>query len=408
MDASFSPDWKRFPLLAVAGIAVAVLLLVAGAIFLLRPIPGSTANDEIGTGGYVAWRQAAARFIQNPGALAATPVPVGEIGWFDRRFRLPPEKIVVAALQRRLPSGVTLVALRPIAFRPMGDEVSVDYAVTLQSAETLYAVPVVPVPPDPKQGRAGALLPKLVYADDLPSGRTYDTGAKQEVFPKDRTVTFLWTVPRASKADGTWRIREAQELPFAPFPRYEQQWVAENPGARLLRSESALAAADQTAALARQNLHAQAAAIPKQVAAYRENALSGLPPRAVDRGGGSGTGTPTSTGIGVAGGAAGAAGIGALAGGGEGAAIGAGAGAVVGGVIGYLAGREHEKREVYRQNAARADMARQARARAAAYEDRLWAALSQNVTEAAAAHDAKLTTPPATPVERPALRPPGA
>ena len=372
--------------------ALALGLVIGLGWFLFFGQRASLENDEATSpsAAYAAWRQAYERFTAHPEEYINASAPAATVGWFDRVFRLPPEKAVLAALHRRLPPGVQLAGLRPVAWRGVGDEVSVDYVVTLRMGEAIDSVPVVQVAPQSSLGHAGMLLPKLVYADDLPSGRRYEPEAKQPVYAAGQAIVLTWTVSRASKADGTWRILEAAPIPIGASPRLEEQLIVENPLARVLRPEADIEMEAQKAGLALQNLQQNAAAIEQQVAQFRDSAMGDVPAHAVNLHGGAGSGTPTSAGIGFLCGAAGGAGIGGLAGGGNGAAIGAGAGAVVGGLIGLFAGAEHEKRERDRQEEARADAVRAAKARTATYEAGLWTQLDQQLTTAALAHDMEL------------------
>ena len=380
----------RFRIAMAAGCVflIAALLVAYGA---LRPSV-STGNDELAgpAASYSAWKEAHERFAANPASLLGKADARQSLGWVDRTFHLPPEKAVIPSLLRRLPPGMELAGLEPVGWRANGSDMAIDYRVTLRTDAAVDSVPVLWVLPNSKLGRTGLLLPKLVYADDLPSGKMYNETAKLPVYAAGQKIVLPWTVTRVSKADGTWRVLEAEPLLIGASPSFERQMISENPSARVLRPETTLAAAKGKAAAALQDIHDRAARIDSQVSEYRTTTMWTVQAPPPNYHGGAGSGTPTSTGIGVLGGAGGGAGIGALAGGGDGAAIGAGAGAVVGGLVGFFAGQEHERREQARQTTARNEAIQEANARVADYANSLWARLNDELTAAAAHHDGLL------------------
>jgi hypothetical protein len=359
------------------------------AVALAAAAPGTTEAD------FAIWREQLERLAQ-PGTSAAPLPAVGAgVGWWDRHFVLPPEPLIRAALERRLPPGMAVVSLVPVTHSASGGGVRVVYRVGLVSPGSLLLVPAGPfLPPKDLSAQARKWMAFAVHAPDLPAGTAYQLDRAVPVLQPGQAVEVDWTVRRAARVDGAWRVLESDPIVYQRNADFERR-LRQAPGAaRFLRTESELAAARAMSASALEEIKAAAADVAARAAAraaaFRRDAMAGVPTAAADSGGRGGSGTPTKTGVGALGGAALGGGIGAAAGDGEGAAIGAGAGALLGGIIGYNVGRADEKRAVQRQNAARQQALGSANSRAAAYQAQITRETEEALRERAAAHDARL------------------
>jgi hypothetical protein len=340
---------------------------------------------------FAIWREQLERLASAGTAAAPLPAVGAGVGWWDRHFVLPPEPLVRAALERRLPPGMTVVSLVPVTHSAVGGGVRVVYRVGLVSQMSLYLVSAGPLPP-PKDFSelARKWVRFAILAPDLPAGTAYQLDQAVAVLQPGQAVELDWTVRRAARVNGAWRIWESDPIVYQRNPDFERR-LRQAPGtARFLRTESELAAARAMSASALEEIKAAAADVAARAAEFRREALAGVPKAAVDTGGRGGSGTPTKTGVGALSGAALGGGIGAAAGDGEGAAIGAGVGALLGGIIGYNVGRADEKSAVQRQNAARQQALSSANSRAAAYQAQITRETEQALRERAAAHDARL------------------
>jgi hypothetical protein len=286
---------------------------------------------------------------------------------------------------------MTVVSLVPVTHSAVGGGVRVVYRVGLVSQMSLYLVSAGPLPP-PKDfsDLARKWVPFAIHAPDLPAGTAYQLDQAVAVLQPGQAVELDWTVRRAARVNGAWRVLESDPIVYQRNPDFERR-LRQAPGtARFLRTESELAAARAMSASALEEIKAAAADVAARAAEFRREAQAGVPKAAVDTRGRGGSGTPTKTGVGALSGAALGGGIGAAAGDGEGAAIGAGVGALLGGIIGYNVGRADEKSAVQRQNAARQQALSSANSRAAAYQAQITRETEQALRERAAAHDARL------------------
>lgn len=371
-------------------VPIVVLLVIVGLLFLSgagyfvyrsAKAPSSTADDEIKNDqkfntSYRQWHEGMIALLgqaQNPSAKLQDPktmsptnqVSPSKIGVWDRFANLPDTSAALAAMNRRLPSQLKCTHINPVSFQKKPDGVSVQYMVTLESKEALYLVPVVFGQTDEKNAQLANRYSKyLIYALDLPAGKMYSPEYKTLVLKANEQVTFPWTVNLASKADGTWKILDADAIAYQRDPQFEfrlYQESGKNP-APVLRPESELMVMITQRQQAFEGLATQFKQVNESVSSYRKQAQSQaqtqakayvqenvpIPSAPRKTHGGAGSGTPTTTGIGAAAGAGLGAGIGALAGGGEGAAIGAGAGFVAGLIGGLIKGSMDEE-NAYRQ-----------------------------------------------------------
>jgi hypothetical protein len=132
-----------------------------------------------------------------------------------------------------------LLGIEPRRLRIEEDGVSIDYAITLRTKEDILLAPVVPAPVS-KQFSADhqRIVPKIVYAYDLPPGKVFDYAAANNVLPAGTTFQGGWTLRRAARVSGRWVALEADLLPFTRIPALESIFVRESttPPAALLRS----------------------------------------------------------------------------------------------------------------------------------------------------------------------------
>ena len=298
----------------------------------------------------------------NSPSTPVLPMPLSldkaTLGPWQRWRYLPPEGLARSVLIRRIPQQIELVSFQPRRLRVEDEGVSVDYAITLRAKEDILIAPVVSAP-TAKHGSDDhrRLLPKIVYAYDLPPGKIFDFAAAKNVLPAGTTFEGGWTLRRATRTSGRWVALEADLLPFTRIPALESIFVRESttPPPALLRSRGELENSDAKRRAATQALDDRLESIRADVKQYRAQLMASAPNAAKSKGIGSGSGVPTGAGVGMVSGAATGAGIGAMAGGGDGAAIGAGAGALAGMLIGaIIANSEQEKRLEQERSARRA------------------------------------------------------
>ena len=364
-----SKIWRPF----VQWIAGALILFLAGSAllyFFLRGSSYSKNDDEIRSpqalqADYARWssslRQLSQLSTQNnapalPLLPPAIPLDQSTLGWWNRRQNLPPDALARSVLSRHLPQQVECVELTPRRLIPSDDGVSVDYVITLRSKEDILLAPVVPVAvPKDLSSNHKRLLPKIVYAYDLPPGKVFDLASAKTILPAGTTLQGGWTVRRADRSSGTWKVTSADFLPFTRVPALEAIFVREatTPPPALLRSRGELENGEAKRRAATQTLDDRLTAIREDVKQYRSQLMSSAPSAAKSKGIGAGSGVPTSAGIGMVGGAATGASIGAMAGGGDGAAIGAGAGALAGALIGAIIANSEQERRIEQEKAAR-------------------------------------------------------
>ena len=364
-----SKIWRPF----VQWIAGALLLLFAGSAllyFFLRSSSYSKNDDEIRSpqalqADYARWSSSLRQLSQltsqnNAPALPLLPpaIPLDQttLGWWNRRQNLPPDALARSVLSRHLPQQVECVELTPRRLITSDDGVSVDYAITLRAKEDILIVPVVPVAVSKElSSNHKRFLPKIVYAYDLPPGKVFDLASAKTILPAGTTLQGGWTVRRAERSSGTWKVTSADLLPLTRIPALEAIFVREattRPPA-LLRSRGELENGEAKRRAATQTLDDRLTAIREDVKQYRSQLMSSAPSAAKSKGIGAGSGVPTSAGIGMVGGAATGASIGAMAGGGDGAAIGAGAGALAGALIGAIIANSEQEKRIEQEKAAR-------------------------------------------------------
>ena len=296
----------------------------------------------------------------NQPALSILPPAVSldksTLGPWQRWRHLPPEGLARSALARRTPQQIELLGIEPRRLRIEEDGVSIDYAITLRTKEDILLAPVVPAPVS-KQLSADhqRIVPKIVYAYDLPPGKVFDYAAANNVLPAGTTFQGGWTLRRAARVSGRWVALQADLLPFTRIPALESIFVRESttPPPALLRSRGELENSDAKRRAATQSVEDRLESIRLDVKQYRAQLLSSAPSAAKSKGIGAGSGVPTSAGIGMVGGAATGASIGAMAGGGDGAAIGAGAGALAGALIGAIMANSEQEKRIEQEKAAR-------------------------------------------------------
>lgn len=352
-----------------------------------EPVPGSAEVD------FALWQQQLERLAQ-PGAAAAPlpPVAASAQGWWDRNWVLLPQELIRVALERRLPPGMKVTALQIVGFETLGGcGVRAVYRVGLVSPGKLVLVPSGPfVPPQDLSAQAQKWMMYAIHAPYLPAGTAYQLDRAVVLLHPGQAVEMDWTVRRAARVDGKWRVLESDPIVYQRNAEFERRLRLAPGGAKHLRTEAELAAARAMSAAAVEEIKATAADVASRAAVFRRDALAKVPPAARDTGGRGGSGTPTKTGLGVLGGAALGGGIGAAAGELEGAAIGAGVGALLGGIIGYNAGRADEKRAVQQKNAAHQQAVRAANSRAAAYQAQITREAEQVLKVRAESHNARL------------------
>jgi len=286
------------------------------------------------------------------------PLSIDEatVGPWQRWRHLPPEGLARSVLARRIPSQIELVTVEPRRLRIDDQDVSIDYAITLRAKEDVLLAPVISSPIGKNlTSDHQRLLPKIVYAYDLPPGKIFDFPAAHNVLPAGTTFQGGWTLRRATRNSGRWVALEADLLPFTRIPALESIFVRESttPPPALLRSRGELENSDAKRRAATQALDDRLESIRADVKQYRAQLMTSAPAAAKSKGIGAGSGVPTGAGVGMVGGAATGAGIGAMAGGGDGAAIGAGAGALAGMLIGAIVANSEQEKRVEQEKAVR-------------------------------------------------------
>ena len=278
------------------------------------------------------------------------------LGPWQRWRHLPPEGLARSALARRTPQQIELLGIEPRRLRIEEDGVSIDYAITLRTKEDILLAPVVPAPVS-KQLSADhqRVVPKIVYAYDLPPGKVFDYAAANNVLPAGTTFQGGWTLRRATRTSGRWVALEADLLPFTRIPALESIFVRESttPPPALFRSRGELENSDAKRRAATQSVENRLESIRLDVKQYRAQLMASAPASSKSKGIGAGSGVPTGAGVGMVGGAATGASIGAMAGGGDGAAIGAGAGALAGMLIGAIIANSEQEKRLEQERAAR-------------------------------------------------------
>ncbi len=405
--------------LPVVGLGTAAILLLGlgfltGLYLLLRGPSYSKNDDELRTpqvlqADYARWSAGLRQISQaaqdsNAPAIpilgSATPSDPSTLGWWNRWRNLPPEGLAKTVLGRRLPPQFELTGLVPRRMLTLEDGVSVDYAIRLKAKDDIVLAPVVPVEvPAGLSATHQRLLPRVVYAYDLPPGKVFDLAQAKTVIPAGTTLEGGWTLRQAVRQSGQWTALSADLLPMTRIPALEAIFVQEasRPPPALLRSRAELENGEAKRRAAFQSLDDRLAAIGADVKQYRQNLLAGVPAAMKNKGFGAGSGVPTAAGVGAVGGAATGAGIGAMAGGGDGAAIGAGAGAFAGMLIGALVAHHEHEKKVEQEKAARRQAVAQVEREVKEYEMRLMRELENELNQEATRQESTLARPSATP-----------
>ena len=406
------------PWLSLAGLSGAAVLLglalLTGLYLLLRGPSFSKNDDELRTpqvlqADYARWSSALRQISQVatdssapalpilPPAVAADPAT---LGWWNRWRNLPPEGLAKSVLARRLPPQIELTGLKPLRMLRNEDGVFVDYQIRLRTKEDILLAPVVPVSVAPGLSATHQrLLPRVVYAYDLPPGKVFDLAQARTAIPAGTTLEGGWTLRQAVLSSGTWMALSADLLPVTRIPALEAIFVKEvtTPPPALLRSRGELENGEAKRRAAVQSLDDRLAAIRADVKQYRQNLMAGVPAAMKNKGFGAGSGVPTAAGMGAVGGAATGAGIGAIAGGGDGAAIGAGAGAFAGMLIGALVAHSEHEKKVEQEKAARRQAVAAVEREVAEHERRLMRELENELNQEAARQESTLARPTPTP-----------
>ncbi len=404
-----SKIWRPF----VQWIAGALLLLLAGSVILyifLRGSSYSKNDDEIRSpqalqAEYARWssslRQLSQLTTQNnapalPLLPPAIPLDQSTLSWWNRRQNLPPEALARSVLYRHLPQQVECIELTPHRLITSDDGVSVDYSIALRAKEDILLAPVVPVTvPKNISTNHKRLIPKIVYAYDLPPGKVFDLASAKTILPAGTTLEGGWTVRRADRSSGTWKVTSADLLPLTRIPALEAIFVREatTPPPALLRSRGELENGEAKRRAASQTLDDRLSAIREDVKQYRSQLMSSAPSAAKSKGIGAGSGVPTSAGIGMVGGAATGASIGAMAGGGDGAAIGAGAGALAGALIGAIIANSEQEKRIEQEKAARRAAISALEREVVDYEHKLMREFENELTQEGTKQESTLNRP---------------
>jgi hypothetical protein len=391
------------------------LLLVAGGLIFFSLFRGSfysKNDDEVRTAqilqaDYARWSsslrgltQASSENNLTPVSVLPKPIPPDEstLDWWNRWQNLPPEGLARSVLGRRLPPQVELTQVTPRRLIISEDGVSVDYAITLRAKEDILLAPVIPVGiPKNLSTEHHRLLPKVVYAYDLPPGKVFDLAGAKIIFPAGSTLQGGWTLRQAEHTSGSWKARQADLLPFTRIPALESIFVREstNPPPALLRSRGELENGEAKRRAAAQSLEDRLTAIREDVKQYRSQMMASAPAIVKSKGLGPGSGVPTSAGIGAVGGAATGAGLGSIAGG-DGAAIGAGAGALAGMLIGAIVANAEQEKRVEQEKAARRSAIAAIEREITEYQRKLIRELESELTQEGARQESTLARPTST------------
>jgi|GEM_PF-3037124 len=408
-----APAW--LPTSGLIGVAALLGLgLLFGLYFLLRGPTYSKNDDELRTpqvlqADYARWSSSLRQITQGAMASSAPAIPIlsppvqadlSTLGWWNRWRNLPPEGLARAVLARRLPPQIELIGLKPLRMLQNEDGVAVDYEIRLKAKEDMLLAPVVPVAiPTGISATHQRLLPRIVFAYDLPPGKVFDLAQARTVIPAGTTLEGGWTLRQAVLSSGTWMARSADLLPMTRIPALEAIFAREatTPPPALLRSRGELENGEAKRRAAAQSLDDRLAAIRADVKQYRQNLMAGIPAAMKNKGFGAGSGVPTAAGVGAVGGAATGAGIGAMAGGGDGAAIGAGAGALAGMLVGALVAHHEHEKKVEQEKAARRQAVAAVEREVSDHERRLMRELENELNQEATRQESTLARPSATP-----------
>jgi len=390
------------------------LALLTGLYLVLRGPSYSKNDDELRTpqmlqADYARWSSGLRQMTQAaldanapsvPVLAPAVPADPSTLGWWKRWRSLPPEGLAKTVLLRRLPPQIELTGLTPRRMLQEEDGVSVDYEIRLKAKEDIVLAPVVPVGiPPGLSSTHQRLLPRMVYAYDLPPGKVFDLAQAKTVIPAGSTLIGGWTLRRAVRSSGTWMALDADLLPMTRIPALEAIFVKEAtlPPPALLRSKAELENGEAKRRASFQSLEDRLTAIAADVKQYRQGLMAGVPAAMKNKGFGAGSGVPTAAGIGAVGGAATGAGIGAMAGGGDGAAIGAGAGAFAGMLIGALVAHHEHEKQVEQEKAARRQAVAAVERDVKEYERKRMQDFENELNQEATRQESTLSRPSPTP-----------
>lgn len=379
-----------------SSLLLGLLLLGALADAYLRPLAGSTGDDELRTPAalqafFDRWQAGLSDLRKGSPGFWAPPAARQKFGWWERIRKLPNESGVRLVLRRHLAPDVDLREVEPVSREALPDGVRVSYLVTVSPRSEEFLVPIEPAGIPAGTGKIEAELMRfLLFAPGLPPGEVFTLGDKLPVASAGSPYRFRWTVRRATSTGGIWRIREVDPTPFEGSPDLEKMAFAASRNSQVLlvcaQERLDRIEADQEAAW--KGFQDRCAEIRQAADRYAAEVLKtvpGLPHRGSAFG--SGTGTPTTTLEGAGLGALGGAFLGGLLGG---AGLGAGLGAVGGGLGGFLYSHER-RREIYRHRLATREAAlREARKRILAYRDGLIRAYEGELRRQAAEREAVL------------------
>ncbi|WP_018291541.1 hypothetical protein [Verrucomicrobium sp. 3C] len=377
----------RLRLLWIASsLLLGLLLLGALADAYLRPLPGSTTDDEVRTPAarqafFQTWQAALARLQQGSMGLWEPPPSAQRFSWWDRSRKLPNESGVRLVLRRHLSSDIDLRGLQPILLETLPDGVRISYLVSVEPRSSEFLIPIEPAGIPAGTGKIEEGLTRdLLFAEGLPPGQVFTLGDKILVASAGSSYRFQWTVRRATADAGLWRIREVDPTPFEASPDLEGMAIAASKNAPVLLvcSQDRLNQIEAEQEAAWKAFQDRCGEIRQKTDQYATQVLKGVP--GIPRKGqpfGVGTGTPTTTleaaGLGLFGGA--------LLGGFSGhAGLGADLGAVGGGPGGYWYSQERRPETSLRE----------ARRKILSYRNGLIGAYEEELQERAREREASL------------------
>lgn len=311
------PPWLPFVGLGLAAVFLGLALLT-GVSFFLRGPAFSKNDDELRTplvlqDDYARWSSSLRKISQISLDSSAPAIPIlppaiqpdpSTQKWWSRWRSLPPEGLAKSVLARRFPPQFELTLLKPLRLLRHEDTVSVDYEIHLKAREDILLAPVVPVNiPPGLSATHQRLLPRLVYAYDLPPGKVFDLAQARIVIPAGTTLEGGWTLRQASRTSGVWMAQSADLLPMTRIPALELIFTREasTPPPALLRSRGELENGEAKRRAVTQSLDDRLAAIRTDVKQYRQNLMAGVPAAMKNKGWGAGSGVPTSAGVGAVG-----------------------------------------------------------------------------------------------------------
>jgi len=393
--------------LKIAALILLCLFLLVGGILgslFVIGVPSKT-NDEIFTparfdSDYASWKKGLDR-LKNKQGLTDPPwtVKPAPLSLKEKLFHMPSSGSVISSLNRRLPPGMRLISITPTALQHGLDGSTVNYNLELSADTALSLVPVenytAPSRSTPIYKR---LASNLIFDETLPAGSVYKVAQADVTIPAGQKITVPWTVRKAVKEGLTWKVLDAEPLPFERNSNFEYRNLRTSKTLnQALRTSEELAGAEERMRRLEEDLQSRLNAADQDAASYRQQIMVNAPakpifnPRAGD--GGMATNTLVGTGIGAGAGA----GLGAIAGGGDGAGLGAGIGAGVGLLGGFIKGsvEKDNRKKAYQAyyNNQMSDWRRtvgRLEADASAYRNKLIADIEKELKDRAKAHDNKL------------------